>query len=49
MLPKTVPEIINQPIVNLEIIKLSKIKTHPNIFQEKFLNIQNNFIDYPSI
>ena len=30
----------------VELNKLFKIKTHPIIFQEKFLNIQNNFPDH---
>ena len=33
----------------LQLIKLSKTKTHPITFQEKFLNIQNNFSDYHHI
>ena len=43
ILPKTASWIIKQPTVKLELTKLSKIKTHTITFQEKFLNIQNNF------
>ena len=46
ILPKTAPSTINQPIVKLDLTKLSKTKTHPITFQEKFLNTQNNFPDY---
>ena len=37
---------INQQIVKLELIKFSQTKTHPITFQQKFLNIQNNFPDH---
>ena len=40
ILPKTAPWTINQPIVKLELTKLSKTKTHPITFQERFFNIQ---------
>ena len=46
ILLKTAPWTINQPIVKLELTKLFKTKTHPIIFQEKILNIQNNFPDH---
>ena len=39
ILPKTAPWTINQPIIKLDLTKLSKTKTHPITFQEKFLNI----------
>ena len=42
---KIAPWIINQSI-RLELTKLSQTKTYPIIFQEKFLNIQNNFPDH---
>ena len=46
ILPKTAPWTINQPIIKLDLTKLSKTETHPITFQENFLNIQNNFPDY---
>ena len=46
ILPKTAPWTINQAIIKLKLTKLSKIKTHPITFLEKFLNIQNNFPDH---
>ena len=46
ILPKTAPWTINQPIIKLDLIKLSKTKTHPITFQENFLNIPNNFPDH---
>ena len=49
LLPKTAQLTITQPIVKLELTKLSKTKTHPITFQEKFLNIQNNFPGYHHI
>ena len=49
ILPKTAPWTINQSIIKLDLTKLSKTKTHPITFQEKFLNIQNNFPDYHHI
>ena len=45
ILPKTAPWTINQPIIKLDLTKLSKTKTHLITFKEKFLNIQNNFPD----
>ena len=36
-------------MVKLELIKLSKTKTHPITFQEKFLDIQNNFPNHHHI
>ena len=49
ILPKTAPWTINQPIIKLNLTKFSKTKTHPITFQEKFLNIQNNFPDHHHI
>ena len=49
ILPKTAPWTINQPIIKLDLTKLSKAKTHPFTFQENFLNIQNNFPDHHHI
>ena len=49
ILPKTAPWTINQPIIKLDLTKLSKIKTYPITFQENFLNIQNNFPDHHHI
>ena len=49
ILPKTAPWTINQPIIKLDLTKLSKTKTHPITFQENFLNIQNNFPDHHHI
>ena len=46
---KTAPWTINQLIVKLELTKLSKTKAYPISFQEKFLNIQNNFPDHHHI
>ena len=46
ILPKTAPWTINQPIIKLDLTKLSKTKTCPITFQENFLNIQNNFPDH---
>ena len=46
ILLKTSPWTINQPIVKLELTKLFKTKRCPITFQEKFLNIQNNFPDH---
>ena len=43
ILPKTAPWTINQPIIKLDLTKLSNTKTHPITFQKTFLNIQNNF------
>ena len=41
---KIAPWTINQPIIKLEVTKLS----NPHIyFQKTFINIQNNFIDHP--
>ena len=40
---------MNQPIIKLELTKLSKTKTHPITFQENFLNIPNNFPDHHHI
>ena len=40
---------INQPIIKLDLTKLSKTKTHPITFQENSLNIQNNFPDHHQI
>ena len=48
-LSKTVLWTINQSIVKLELTKLPQTKTHPITFQEKFLNIQNNFPDHHHI
>ena len=48
-LPKTAPWTINQPIIKLDLAKISKTKTHPITFQENFLNIQNNFPDHHHI
>ena len=45
ILPKTTPWPINQPIIKLDLTKLSKTKTHPITFRENF-NIQNNFSDH---
>ena len=36
ILPKTAPWTINQPIIKLDLTKLSKTKTHPITFQENF-------------
>ena len=47
--PKTASLTINQLIVKLEQTKQAKTKTHPITFQEKFLNIQNNFPDHHHI
>ena len=47
--PKTALWTINQPIIKLDLTKLSKTKTHPITFQENFLNIQNKFPDYHHI
>ena len=47
--PKTALWTIDQPIIKLHLIKLSKTKTHPITFQENFLNIQNNFPDHHHI
>ena len=49
ILPKTAPWTINQPIIKLDLTKLSKTKTHPITFQENFLNIQNNFPNHHHI
>ena len=49
ILPKTAPWTINQPIIKLDLTKLSKTKTHPITFQENFLNIQNNLPDHHHI
>ena len=49
ILPKTAPWTINQPIIKLNLTKLSKTKTHPITFQENLLNIQNNFPDHHHI
>ena len=46
ILPKTAPWTINQPIIKLDLTKLSKTKTHSNTFQENFFIIQNNFLDH---
>ena len=37
---------INQPIVKLELTKLSKTKIHLITFQKTILNIQNNYLDH---
>ena len=49
ILPKTAPWTINQPIIKLDLNKLSKTKTHPITFRENFLNTQNNFPDHHHI
>ena len=49
ILPKTAPWTINEPIITLDLIKLSKTKPHPIIFQENFLSIENNFPEYHHI
>ena len=49
IVPKTAPWTINQPIIKLDLTKLSKTKTHPITFQENFLNIRNNFPDHHHI
>ena len=49
ILPKTAPWTINQPIIKLDLIELSKTKTHPITFQENLLNFQNNFPDHHHI
>ena len=46
VLSKTAQWTLNQPIIKLDLTKLSKTKTHPITFQENFLNIQNNFPDH---
>ena len=49
ILHKTTPWTIYQLIIKLDLTKLSKTKTHLITFQEKFLNIQNNFPDHHHI
>ena len=46
ILPKTAPWTINQPIIKLDLTKLSKTRTHSITFQENFLN---NFPDHHHI
>ena len=41
ILLKTVPWTINQLIMKVELTKLSKTKTHPITFQEKFLTAKH--------
>ena len=49
IIPKIAQWSINPLIIKLELTKLSKTKTNPIIFQEKFFDIQNNLPDHHHI